>query len=146
MCQTRQTRHFTGGAKRPRNSRREKEKKIKRGSSHFHYINVAFQSVNWQRVVLANILYTLTQLDNSKHRSRGISRPYLRIGRSMFCHAILITRILWDHIRVHHATSHSKFLSARQIVQNQNLSIHFPPQKTHRNTHDKGRDKRLTRL
>ena len=29
---------------------------------------------------------------------------YLRVGRSMFCYAILITRIPWVHVRVHCAT------------------------------------------
>ena len=42
-------------------------------------------------------------LDNSKHRSRANGR--LRVGRAMFCHAILITRIPWlVQVLVHHAT------------------------------------------
>ena len=55
-------------------------------------------------VVNALILYTLIHwiIPNTAHAQ---TVDYLRVGRVMFCHAILITRIPWlVHVRVHHAT------------------------------------------
>ena len=55
-------------------------------------------------VVNAIILYTLIHwiIPNTAHAQ---TVDYLRVGRAMFCHAILITRIPWlVHVRVHHAT------------------------------------------
>ena len=40
-------------------------------------------------------------IQNTAHAQ---SVDYLRVGRSTFCPVILITRIPWVHIRVHHAT------------------------------------------
>ena len=56
-------------------------------------------------VVNAIILYTLIHwiIPNTAHAQIV---DYLRVGRAMFCHAILITRIPWlVHVRVHRATS-----------------------------------------
>ena len=55
-------------------------------------------------VVNAITLYTLIHwiISNTAHAQ---TVDYLRVGRAMFCHAILITRIPWlVHVRVHHAT------------------------------------------
>ena len=40
-------------------------------------------------------------IQNTAHAQ---SVDYLRVGRSTFCHVILITRIPWVHICVHHET------------------------------------------
>ena len=55
-------------------------------------------------VVNAIILYTLIHsiIPNTAHAQMV---DYLRVGRAMFCHAILITRIPWlVQVLVHHAT------------------------------------------
>ena len=55
-------------------------------------------------VVNAIILYTLIHwiIPNTAHAQ---TVDYLRVGRAMFCHAILITRIPWlVQVLVHHAT------------------------------------------
>ena len=52
-------------------------------------------------VVKTNILNTLIKFDNSKHRSRAISR--LSQGRKVHVlSAVLTTRFPWAHVRVHH--------------------------------------------
>ena len=65
-------------------------------------------------VVNAIILYTLIHwiISNTAHAQ---TVDYLRVGRAMFCHAILITRIPWlVHVRVHHATrSHRSWAHLR---------------------------------
>ena len=65
-------------------------------------------------VVNAIILYTLIHwiIPNTAHAQ---TVDYLRVGRAMFCHAILITRIPWlVHVRVHHATrSHRSWAHLR---------------------------------
>ena len=65
-------------------------------------------------VVNAIILYTLIHwiIPNTAHAQ---TVDYLRVGRVMFCHAILITRIPWlVHVRVHHATrSHRSWAHLR---------------------------------
>ena len=65
-------------------------------------------------VVNAITLYTLIHwiISNTAHAQ---TVDYLRVGRAMFCHAILITRIPWlVHVRVHHATrSHRSWAHLR---------------------------------
>ena len=65
-------------------------------------------------VVNAMILYTLIHwiIPNTAHAQ---TVHYRRVGRAMFCHAILITRIPWlVHVRVHHATrSHRSWAHLR---------------------------------
>ena len=62
-------------------------------------------------VVNAIILYTLIHwiIPNTAHAQ---TVDYLRVGRAMFCHAILITRIPWlVHVLVHHATPSHRSLA-----------------------------------
>ena len=77
-------------------------------------------------ILLANILNTLIQLDNSKHRSGAIGR--LSEGRKIH---ILSCNIeypvpLSQCSRSPRNTWSSRFLSARQIAQNQKRSKKFP--------------------
>ena len=55
------------------------------------------------------------------------SVDYLRVGGSMFCHAILITRFPWVHVRVHHRTcSHRGSLAHVRLLRTKNYQEHFP--------------------
>ena len=81
-------------------------------------------------ILLANILNTLIQLDNSKHRSGAISR----LSDSRKIH-ILSCNIdypvpLSQCSRSPRNTWSSRFLSARQIAQNQKLSKKFSTKNT----------------
>ena len=59
------------------------------------------------------------------------SVDYLRVGRSMFCHAILITGIPWVHVRVHHAThSHWGSWALVRLLRTKNFEKHFPTKGT----------------
>ena len=89
-------------------------------------------------VMIANILNTLIHVDNSKQRSRPISR--LSEGRKI--HALsynLITRIPWVHVGAHHSTrSHRGSRAHVRLPRSENFQQNFP-QKIHRNTHDEGK-------
>ena len=87
----------------------------------FHYLTSLFGMT-----LLANILNTLIQLDNSKHRSGAIGR--LSEGSKIH---ILSCNIeypvpLSQCSRSPRNTRSSRFLRARQIAQNQKLSKKFP--------------------
>ena len=81
-------------------------------------------------VVNANILNTLIQLDNSKHRSREISR--LSDGRKIhilscnFDYSVPLS----PFSRSSRNTWSSRFLSVRQIAQKHKLSKKFPTKNT----------------
>ena len=68
-------------------------------------------------VVNAIILYTLIHwiISNTAHAQ---TVDYLRVGRAMFCHAILITRIPTGPRSRSPRNTQSSFLSAPQIAQN----------------------------
>lgn len=84
---------------------------------------VTTMTTRW--VVNANILYTLMQLDNSKHRSRAISRLFE--GRKTH---VLSCSIDYSHPLSPYSCSprnawSSSFLSARHVAQNRKRSKHF---------------------
>ena len=72
------------------------------------------------------ILYTLIQLDNSKHRSRAISR--LSEGRKIHVLSCNIDyRFPWVHVRVHHTTcSHRGSWAHVSLPRTKNYQKHFP--------------------
>ena len=89
----------------------------------------------WKRQILKTrsapylfpILYTLIQLDNSKHRSSAISR--LSEGRKIHvlsCN-IDLTRFPWVHVRVHHTTfSHRGSWAHVRLLRTKNYKKNFP--------------------
>ena len=55
------------------------------------------------------------------------SVDYLRVGRSTFFHAILITRFPWVHVRVHHTTfSHRGSWAHVRLLRTKNYKKNFP--------------------
>ena len=60
---------------------------------------------------------------------------YLKVGRCMYGHAILITRIPWVYVSVHRATRRSVLEVPQHMsdYRSENFPKNFP-QKTHRNT------------
>ena len=72
------------------------------------------------------ILYTLIQLDNSKHRSRAISR--LSEGRKIHVLSCNIDyRFPWVPVRVHHTTcSHRGSWAHVRLLRTKNYKKNFP--------------------
>ena len=65
-----------------------------------------------------------------------LSVDYLRVGRFMFCHAVLITQIPWVHVRFHLATrGHRGSWAHVRSPRTENVQSIFP-QKAHRSSLD----------